>query len=761
MSKDAAPEERDRVILPYYGAANPYGNLNDPNAGSDVGFSIFDLLSLLRRRWEIVLSIVLIGTSFALAYGYTRPDIYTATAALLIESDNKIVDLDSVVEGVGSDAVAIETQINLLKSRNFLESYIENSHSDHRETLLANLALEKMKSAVVANDLQDGAVVASTRQSVPSTLTDELFNFTTFEEISKGLEVSQEGRSYIINVSYSSTDPSHAQEFANGIANHYIAEQTNRRRNLTGDASNFLEIRLEELKGELIVAEQAVQNYRAAETLHVDNGSNLTSEQLSDLTGLVVSARAARKEKEARIRYIEGLRKQGSKLESLTEVLQSPYMVTLWEEEAELRRREAELKIEFGANHPKIQTLSKEREELNQRIDLEIGRIIANAKNELEVLIAREKSLSVDIDDLENVAMNDANTANIASIQLRILEGEAAASRRIYEEFLIRFKETREQEAVVQANTRMVARAQFPTEPTGRGPMVFGLIGFVASSVIGCGLAFLRDKTDRSLRSSKEVVNTLDLPCLGQVPFMDQKKRDGKKLHEYLIEKPVSAYAESIRSIYTKLWMQQTDEQAKVIQITSSLPAEGKTTFAVSLATLLALDGKKTLLIDLDFRNPSVRREISGMKKSLSLDEFIRGTGDIDPAMIYRHEDNCDVISVKSAVDDPAFLLRSKRLRALIRGAKKSYHHVIIDSAPSLGLSDSKATFVHADTVIFVVQWNKTPLDDAVDAIEDLRACNATLSGVILTQVKVNQQSRYGYRGIDKYYGRDDNYYKN
>ena len=591
-------------------------------------------------------------------------------------------------------------------------------------------------------------------------LKQEDFIDEELRRLAGGLSIAQQGRSYIINVTYASTDPLRAEKIANGIAQHYITEQAKHRREVTGEASEFLKQRLVDLKEELIAAEQQVQAYRTSKALHTTETDSLAAEQIDDLTALVVRTRADRKEKETRLQFIKTLRQSGSNLESLTEVLSSPYMVSLWTEASGLRRREAELAIELGTNHPTIQTLRLERQELDARISSETDRIIANVKNELEVLKRREDSLTEDISNFIGVAGDDAATADQAAIQLRILEGEAAASRRMYEDFLFRFKETREQQAVIQPNARLVAEAQIPSMPSGRSPISFALVGLVGSSLLGLGLAFLRDRADRTLTSSKEAATALGLPFLGQVPLMSQNKTNGRKLHEYLTTKPVSAYAEAIRLIYTKICMSE-GAVPKVIQVTSSVPAEGKTTFAVSLATLLALDGRKTLLLDLDLRHPSVGREIEAMQDTVALDEFLRGKVELSKSLVYQSDRGCDVIGVKAGVRDPAALLRSIRLTKLVERLRDVYDHIIIDSAPSFGLSDSKATSVHADTIVFVVQWNKTASDDATDAIAELEQCNAKICGFVLSQVDIKKQSRYGYRGVDQYYNKNESYYEN
>ena len=143
MAKNSDEGQTQPYPLPYYGSAGPYGSLG--NGDDSGGFSLFDLWALFRRRWEIVIAVALLGTVLSYSYGVTRTPVYQATAALLIEPDNKIVDLDSVVEGLGSDSNAIATQINLLKSRGFLEAFAEVSYQDYQLSQLAEEALSLVK----------------------------------------------------------------------------------------------------------------------------------------------------------------------------------------------------------------------------------------------------------------------------------------------------------------------------------------------------------------------------------------------------------------------------------------------------------------------------------------------------------------------------------------------------------------------------------------------------------------------------------------
>lgn len=748
MKEDRKIDEGHRDAAPYYSAIAPYGDLGD----HDEGYGVLEIIALLRRRWEFILVPALIGSIAATWYGYSRPVAYTATATLLIEPENKIVDHESVVDGVGSDAIAIETQMKLIQSDGFLRGFIREKLDPSSTLAEINPLLESLKFPVkTSSHRSETGLQASPAQNPDAEAEAKEWSVRS---IQAGLNVTQQGRSYLINVGFSSSNPLEAADIANALAEHYIDDQTSRRRQITSEANDVLGDRLDALKSELVEAEQAVEQYRQSNVLLDAGNFDVNSEQIADLTSLIVETRADRMEKETRLAYIKRLKAKGESLESLTEVINSPQMAAIWSADSVLQGQLAELGLEFGDNHPKILSLRAEREEIKARLSWEIERIIANTENELDVLLTREKSINSDIARM-------TTTNNEAGIELRILEGNALASRRIYEDFLVRFKETRQQEAVIQANTRLIANAYAPSSPSGRNPLVYALLGLVGSSALGFGMAILRDKTDRNLRSAKEISKELRLPCLGLVPLMSQTQLKNRKLHQYVIAKPVSVYAESLRAIYTKLSLMEPDSPHKVIQITSSLPQEGKTTFAVSLASLLAIDGRRTILLDLDLRHPSVGREIV-LDDCISADSFLRGDMKFDPTLIQRDKKSgCYILGVKSAVNDPSRLLRSDALDHLLKALRAEYDQIIIDGPPSLGLSDSKALISHSDLLVFVVQWNKTSIENAVDAIEELKGCKANIAGAILTQVDFNKQKRYSYHGLDNYYGKHEDYYNN
>lgn len=764
--KSPGEDENSQIAAYYKYAYPPY-----PEGTGDDGWSLVEILGLARRRWEIIATSIVIGTVAATVWGYHQPITYSATAQILIEPEHRVVDLDSVVDAVGSDAGAIETQLNLLKSSGFLEGFVSRDQVAEVSEAHALSQLQLMKDAVDQGSKATNTAFAADAGANPAGLSLSRVIADRAAGIQRGLKVVQQGRSFIIDIIYTSTDPEEAAQTANDLASYYISDEAERRRTITGDASRFLEDRLEQLEGELLDAEEAVHRYRIENPTSVDNDTNITDERLSDLVSILIRTRAERKEKEARLAFIKQLRRNGANIDSLTEVLRSPHMASLWEEESRLRKAEAELRLDFGENHPRIIALNEERAELEDRVRLETDRIVANVANELQVLRERERSLDQDMDNLSELANEADRSTDHAGIQLRLLEGKAETSRRIYEDFLVRFKETREQEAIVQANTRMVASAKTPTVPSSSSPLRLALLGLVGSSAVGFGLAFLRDRTDRKLRNAKEIAQSLKINFLGSVPHLSEKERDQRRFHEYLKRKRASRFAESIRSVYTQLMITSESESSpKVVLVTSTVPNEGKTTFATSLSTMLALDEKKTLLLDLDFRNPSVyslldldddEDDDSDNGNKSNFEAFLRSQDDDASPSIVEMKFGCHVLGLESAAKDPGKLLRSSRLSDMLKTMRDRYDLIIIDGPPSLGLSDIKALLAVVDSLVFIARWNSTNADIAAEAVQELQRCKAQIAGAVLTQVNLKKQARYGYAGSGHYPGTDNSYYRN
>ena len=386
---------------------------------------------------------------------------------------------------------------------------------------------------------------------------------------------------------------------ANQIAERFVDDQLKGKLSATDKATGWLEQRLAELKVEVQKSDQAVARYKVENNIVEAGGGTLNDQELADLNGQLIGARTELADLQAKLRLVRDLRGSEVALESVSDVTNSPVILRLREQVTELERQESELRTLYGERHPRMLQLRDEKDKVAAAIRSEVGRVARTMENDVRVAASRVASIEAALGGLKNRNTKD----RAASVQLAELERVALANRTLYEQLLQRFNETRDQQGIVQADARVVAMAAPPAVPSSPGPKLFAAAGFTVSLVLGSLLAILLERLDRGLRSAREVETALGLTTLGLVPRLDRLRRN-QRPHQYLREKPLSSYAEAIRGVLTALKLSNPQNPPKVILVTSSLPEEGKTTFAVSLASLVARSQKRVLLIDLDLRHP-------------------------------------------------------------------------------------------------------------------------------------------------------------
>lgn len=759
----AGPARKD----PYAPYGYPYGDV--PPGYDEGGLDIKDLLAILRRRRWVILSTVLLITTLATLVGLQLTPKYTAKALVMIDPrKERVVNVEEVLQGLNPDAAVVETQIKVIKSRAHIERVMDHlrlfadaefnpalREGDHRVAVKFGGIWEQLlgwlpEPVLIATGLAEEPVLDENGE-VPEWSAREAA-IAAFDD---NLKVTQEGRSYVIAINFTSVDPVKAARVANAVATLYVEQERNRKVEATKEASGWLAERLETLRAEVIRAERAVEAYRAEAGLVDAGGKSLKEQELSDINRELSVARADLAEREAKLNLIRELRARGEDLASIADVIDSPVIVNLRQQEALLLRDEAELKTYYGEKHPKMQNLLNEKQNLQDKIEKEVERIIRNLENDVRVARSRVASLERDLEQLSGVTEEQRQKL----VRLRELEREAQASRQLYEAFLQRFKETREQADIVKSDARVVSEAAPPDEPSTPGPKLFAAVGFTASMMLGTLLALLLERLDSGLRSGRQIEAELQLPAFGLVPKLDRLKKD-QKPHQYLIQKPLSAYAESIRAIFTSLQLSDVDNPPKVILVTSSLPQEGKTTLAVSLATFAARSSQRTLLIDLDLRHPSIQREL-GFTPQAGFVEYMAGERTLEEVVRHHEETGVDYLPVKRQTPNPTDLLGSQRMKRLIEELREIYDFIVIDSAPLLGVTDSKIVSRLADKVLFVVRWEQTNAETARNALRHLHEVRASIAGAVLTLVDVKKHAQYGYGDVGQYYGKYQKYYVN
>lgn len=728
-----------------------------------------ELLAILNRRRWVILSTVMLITTLAALVGAQITPTYTARAVLMINPKQaKVIDTEQVAQGLGADMATVETQLRLIRSRETLQRVVQDMRLYNDPEFNPQMRAGPIRQVELTVQgpwqalfawLPESWLIATGLAEEPVEMTDEdavlLAQETAITRVEKRLDVSQEGRSYVITVRFTSENPQKAAAIANKVVQTFVDEQLAAKEAVTIKASDWLGDKLEQLKREVERSERAVEDFRFANNLLDTQKGPLNDQQLANINQQIIDARAYLSGIQAKLDQIKQMRKSGEGIDSLSEVLSSAVIINLRALETDLLRQEADLRATYGAKHPRVQTLRSERKGVADKIQAEIDRIAKSLQSEAGAQAKRIASLEQSLNETK------ANTAvdRTAEVTLRELEREAMANRTLYEQFLARYKETREQEEIVEPDSRIITIASAPREPSSPGPKLFAAVGFGASLMLGTLLALFLERLDVGLRSQGQVERALGIPAIGLVPRLD-RLRGATKPHRYLIEKPLSAYAESIRSIYTALQLADVDSPPKVVMVTSSLPQEGKTTLSLSLATFAARSAQRVLLMDLDLRHPSVQRDTE-LEVRTGLIELVSGESTLDEALHRDEATNLDILPVKRQTGNPTDILSSQRMRALIAELRQRYDYIVMDSAPLLGVTDSRIATLFADRVLLAVRWQETTRDTAQGGLRQLQDVRAAIAGAVLTQVDVRKHAQYGYGDVGQYYGKYSKYYVN
>jgi capsular exopolysaccharide synthesis family protein len=208
------------------------------------------------------------------------------------------------------------------------------------------------------------------------------------------------------------------------------------------------------------------------------------------------------------------------------------------------------------------------------------------------------------------------------------------------------------------------------------------------------------------------------------------------------VHSPNSKVSEAYRGLRTSIMFSSTDNKPSVIMMTSAGPNEGKTLTCSNLATTLALSYQPILLIDGDMRKPRIHEVIQSSRKK-GLSSVLVGKDTLADAIVETSEKGLHVLPVGPIPPDPSELIGSKAMEKLIAGLKKKFAFIIIDTPPVMAVTDAVALSPFVDGVILITRAGSTPRQVIKHSLDQLRAVNANILGVVLTGVGTGKDSYY------------------
>ena len=713
-----------------------------------------EILSKIWRRKWLLLSTMILSMLLAFIFIKNVTPTYTSKALIMIGNRDANVAVKGLIPSLQVDVGTMQNELEILRSYGIAERVIKKLDLDQNPEF--NTALKEKSTLSKFIDRFKPVSNQTLQVEHEPDLTIPHQNVPVIEYFLKRQKIALVGESRLIELKFSSHDPELAAKIANTTLDIYLNDQIESKFAVTNKTNVWLNKRVEDLRQKVTNAENAVEEYRNKKGLiQTTNGITLNGQQLSELSTQLVLASTNRAENEARLRQVRKL--VGKNIESAAEIMNSAVILRLKEQETVLDSNLAELSTSYGHKHPRIINILAEKSEIQSKISKEVKKIVVGLTNEVSISRIREKQLKIRLKELEGKMAG----SNSQEVQLRALEREAEATRKLLNTFLTRFKETSEQTNLdmQQADAKVISYATPTRKPSfPKKAPILALAAF-GSLLLGLLSVFIRELFDKGFRSGVQIEKETHLPSLGLIPKLSGFRSKLSKPETHVQKFPASPLSESIRSIYTHLTFgNDKGHSTKVLQFTSAYPNEGKTTLAQCLAILKRQAGMKTVLIDADMRSPEVHSSFK-LKPTPGLAEYLSGKVELHQIIVKDKKTGVYLIPAGKAKKSPTDLLPGEKLDTLISDLSEVFDLIILDSPPVLAIPDARIISSKVDMTAFIVKWADTRKEVVRFALKQLSDSNATKVGTVLTMVDAKKHAQYSFADSGVYTGNFKQYY--
>ncbi|MBL8565077.1 MAG: polysaccharide biosynthesis tyrosine autokinase [Hyphomicrobiaceae bacterium] len=708
------------------------------------------IFSALRRRLIIVIALPLLALIAATVYVRSLPNRYDAFAVVQIDPRKKsISNMDLVISELKADGATIESEAEIINSRAITLKVIDllGLRNDPEFQPQPTLPEQLFAMAAGAPAAEPAPEPAPTSGSVNSDPIKGYIGPDRLGETRPGrdlvaiafterLSVLRVRSTLLIEIRFSSADPVKAAKIANTVAEVYLAEQLTTKQEVSAHASKLLEQKLEGMKAQLSERERRVAAYKARNNIFESEGQILGEKHLARLMEQTVNARNATAQARAKYELAERLANGSGNAAGIADVLQSHTVTVLKDQLAKATGREAELATRYGDKHPEMLKVRAEVNEARSQLATEIGRLVANVKNELTVAEERERELVQALDALKS----EDTASKEASVELNDLVRDAETSRALYEALLSRYKQTVETQGLQLPDARIVEQADAPLAPAAPKRKQIVLIATAGGGVFGILIALMFEFLTFGIGRPEDVERVFELAHLASLPASaatDAEGTDQMRAARLMIAEPSSSFAEAIRALRREVDVRRTDDSPRTILVTSSLPNDGGSIVASNLAHHYAMTGARVLLIDGDIRRANLTRKLA-VGRRLGLGEILTRSATIDDAMLYEASTGLHFLPASGPAPSkvsPAELLASLDMAKLAATLRNEFDVLVVDAPPLLPVLDGRILADQADQIVFVMAWRRTPKQLARKALATLGFNQRKLVGIVVNHV--------------------------
>lgn len=656
---------------------------------------------VIRRHWpwSAAFAVVVIA-GVTLAVFLMKP-VYQPVAR--IEVDPPGAEMFSLPSGASSPDPTdyLETQAKILQSDELAIQVIRELHLDQKKEFMASSI-----GSGSARKTEAAKSNPSNQQMEPGLTSAEDHALTVFRS---SLNIQRDTSSRLIYVSYASHNPNLAALITNTFLDQFINTSYEARHNAVTQSTDWLARQLGDIRSKMEASNRALAAFQQdTGIVAVDQTQSTLGVRMSELNRQLASAEAERIQLQALLQKMDS-----SNPDSISEVNNDPVIQELEKRLAAARGDLSEAQVIYGANHPNVQKLQAQVNELESQLRTQKQAVLASLATNFRAANVREHLLGDQVKDFSKEVTQIA--------QYELLRKEAEANEALYNELYAKVKEAGISAESKSSNIRWVDRARVLNRPTRPDRSMDILASILIGICGGIAVAFIRESFNTKIQTPEDVRNWLGISRVSLVPVIAAAK--GSRLvrplprsssmgmsrpQTFLLDRPQSAESEAVRALHTSVRLSQPDCPPQVLLVTSSFPFEGKTTIAANLAVELSRE-RKTCLVDADLR----RGMIGGLfdvTANRSLADVLAGSAKVDEALsLVAETPVLTILPAGEAVPNPGELVCSDAMRAIIQELRQKFHYVVIDAPPVLPFADARAIAPLVDGVLFVGRSGITP----------------------------------------------------
>ncbi len=681
----------------------------------------------IKRKWLLIGSL-LAGAIAGLLYILLTTPQYEATARIDIDLSRStnigITDLiESKLSGGDQTSDRLQTEVRIMQSETVALDVIRSLDLVHKKPF----------SEVFKSRAYDGHLTAMQRYSLLKTFIGSL-------------KISVLPSTELVEIRYRNPDPELATSIANAVVDAYMERDLRSRFEGTTRVSSWLSRQLDELKKQVEESQHELARFQRQNDLMGSDseGGSLMTDSLRTVNQQLAEAEADRIVKEARYRMAETRNP-----ELLVSVAPSTVLASLRQQQGELLVQAAQLKAKFGPDWPKVREINQQLTQVQHDIDGEINNLTQRFAEEYHAAQSTEMLMRGRLEATKQKAYRE----NESSAQYEILKHGAESASDLYDALQTKLKEAGITAGLNSNNIDVIDRAAVPALPVAPFKRLDLTIGLLAGLVVGVGLTLLLESLDDTVRTSDDAEAIAGLPALAVVPHF-QAGKDGLA-DKARIERtspdivaytdPQSIMAESFRSLRSSVLLSAVDRESKLVMVTSSFAAEGKSTCAANLAISFANRGGRVLLADTDLRKGTLHIKLRSSNRAGLSTLLSRESGD----EAYEHPlpdiPNLTLLTRGPHAPNPGEMLGSKSMENLLARWREEYDVVILDTSPILAVSDTLNLAPFVDAVIVLVRSGVTRKKALMRTREQLARAGARLLGLIVNDVDLRLENYYTY----------------